>query len=685
MGKINQMKPQTLVKTFLGLFLLAIILPRAGITGPVSAVEENGRINQELIFLPENGRYFQYRGLPRISIDYQGGFESNTPDPMEITRDHIKQAAAYGNSFYLGGCARGGRATFKDLYNSLYNNQVCWDKLRQVSQWAYEEDVVLIMSIATGYSWSFECVGNQYVPCPRPYTLCNTTPDCNEDCYCNSAYQGTDMVRAYCDSDCRANHPNQSLVPQLEEFWNLLNADLSNYGLPAGISRMDLHRKMIEKSVEATWDYPNVVYYELWEYGPRALNANEGCTNKSNCSEDEWPDDRGNIGTFHRWWVNYIKNRIRVQSLAAGQSAPTHLIGMTHAGEHPNVRLADFHLDEGTFGFQWRGSYVVNGSDGNIALVQTYGVPMVSMSVGNHWTSFGQIPWGREGWDFLTAKCTDPDGDCPRNPSPDQVRDLLPRGIHPAENYHRPPDETLDYFLQIRAYLENILTWQDEPGYRGGDEINSGKLPHYQASARPQLSSPSGYTLGRKKTGTRTFEFAVVYRDADGDAPALHQVGPLYQGSYRPQTEVWVDINGDGRYDPDPGGNERLVMNPVGGTDYRNGVTYKISGVMLDPDVFSLNYVFRFADAFWYPPLTGELTPSAYQSLFFIEAAPTLPVSDDLVCFEGSDTIINDRDILVWGERYGQNYLPADVYANGLINGEEFGYLIVNWGEKCLF
>jgi hypothetical protein len=88
-------------------------------------------------------------------------------------------------------------------------------------------------------------------------------------------------------------------------------------------------------------------------------------------------------------------------------------------------------------------------------------------------------------------------------------------------------------------------------------------------------------------------QFSAVYADADNDAPV--------------QAEVWIDMNGDGRFAPDAARGERLPME-WSGEEYSRGVTFHCAvprSAIQDPT--AVRYMFRFADAHWYPPQTGGL------------------------------------------------------------------------------
>ena len=63
--------------------------------------------NQSLKLLPENNRYFEYRGLPFMPFGYAGGFWEEygfIPRVGLLTEDHMDNAARYGNHIYARAC-----------------------------------------------------------------------------------------------------------------------------------------------------------------------------------------------------------------------------------------------------------------------------------------------------------------------------------------------------------------------------------------------------------------------------------------------------------------------------------------------------------------------------------------------------------------------------------------------------
>ncbi|MBN1262787.1 MAG: hypothetical protein JW991_00340 [Candidatus Pacebacteria bacterium] len=60
------------------------------------------------------------------------------------------------------------------------------------------------------------------------------------------------------------------------------------------------------------------------------------------------------------------------------------------------------------------------------------------------------------------------------------------------------------------------------------------------------------------------------------------------------------------------------------------------------------------------------------------------PSSDDPVCFDYADTVINAGDALLWSRNYGNYQGEIDAYTDSKINVFEFGYLLQNWGQRCI-
>jgi len=363
-------------------------------------------------------------------------------------------------------------------------------------------------------------------------------------------------------------------------------------------------------------------------------------------------------GSFHRWWVDSMK-------LEGAAADPERLFSVENSQVAPSSRHANFINNEGVDGFYrpwwW-------------ARAWSYEVPLVAWEMG--------FLVGGDSWDDLPLS------------DPDSVRTAILQGFHPSEKFYGATSDVLNYFLQARWYHENIETWEDEPG---GDEINDGALPHFVASTRPTLVNPPGYSDGIGRNDGELV-FSAVYADADGDAPA--------------QAEVWVDRNGDGRFDPDPGNGERITMEGSG-SDYVSGVTYSASGVTVTVgEAEEVYYVFRFADRHWYPPDPGGVVPKAWYDHWAIvynqiptmgaptstptlistpTPTPTIPScpngpSGNLNCDSGG--LINGTDLSVLLTNWHPSspvptpkvgYHSADLNSDNKVDGTDLSILLSNW------
>ncbi len=316
--------------------------------------------------------------------------------------------------------------------------------------------------------------------------------------------------------------------------------DLGPYGLP-GKTRYDVHMKVIEKTVQHFWDLPNIVFDVSFEIG----------------ATYDW------FATGTSWWFSELKSQG-----AAHNPNVTHLCGTQRGGggrdgnvQHPNEFSADFilgqHLNQGHYAYPIR----------VVPRIFDFYCPLLRMSL--------RHPISIDG-DHIDVF----------DDEYDLIRDQVVHGIHSSETYggkdwprNISSDQARFWYLQMRHYVENIHSWSNEPG----DEITDANLPHYVATTRPTITNPAGYTNGARNVGGDNYDFACIYTDADNDPPA--------------QAEVWIDINGDGRYDPNPAHGERITMQPAGST-YSSGVLYTTNGVSASGDM----YVFRFADQHWSPP-----------------------------------------------------------------------------------
>jgi hypothetical protein len=307
------------------------------------------------------------------------------------------------------------------------------------------------------------------------------------------------------------------------------------------VTRRDLHRLAIDNAVEHTADLPNVVYNFMWEYNVRVPGKD--------------PD-----GEFHRWWARTFR-----ETFARAVPGRDPLISIKFGRRHPRERGADFVVEEDGNGFFYRHPHTT---------VLEHGVPAVFISsdfvfADNVFRGWDRVPWNPRVWERGQVR--------DYRITPDDLRAMVTEGFHPAETWQSAQEETLNYYLQMRWYLENLPTWRNEPG-RG---IAADALPRYVPSQRPTLSNPPGYTNGRNGRS-----YAAIYAHPEGLPPA--------------QAEVWIDVNGDGRFETDPAAGERIAMQPQG-DDYKEGVLFTAEGPKEG------RYVFRFADRNWNPPRAGGL------------------------------------------------------------------------------
>jgi hypothetical protein len=463
-------------------------------TGRVQAVVTDLRL------LPENTRYFEYRGLPMVLFGHQGGL---APVPTAtFSAERIVQASRYGNSMFMAMHPRWVNASHRELLVGLQDD-AHWRHVEELARTAFEQDTVLHIYFWS-YKWNYQA----------------------------GEYSGTDMV------------------------W----ADPSEDGgvVVDGWSRRDLHELAIERVVEATWRYPNVVYNFMWEYNTRRSQDSEG--------------------NFHRWWVERLKQ-------AGNEIDPdiTHLIPISEGRPLPGDETADFESERSPdFVVEEDGNGFWYSCETGREKLLEYEVPLVFISsdfpfADNDFTSWVDVPF------------------CPRERSngsvpdyrisPEDVRDMLEGGFHPAEAWAAARSDTLDSYLQARWYMENVGTL---------DTALTGALrnvPPYRPSERPSLIDPDGFTNGRN--GDR---YAATYVHPQGLPPA--------------QAEVWIDMNGDGRFSPDPAVGERFEME-AHGDDYSQGVLFTVQGPS------DASYVFRFADENWNPPETGGLVPGAAEGISY--------------------------------------------------------------------
>jgi hypothetical protein len=429
-------------------------------------------------------------------------------------------AARHGNHIYMAH-PTWVMADFRKHYEALRDDRY-WDDVRETARWCHENDVLLTLMF---YSHKWNYAANAY-----------QEPGC------------TDMLLGFND-------------PRLLE-------DLGRYGVP-GVARLDLKRLAIRQAVRATWDFPNVIYFHMWEMDHAILRQGKDLD-----------------GATHRWWVDEFKaegarrfpglNIGHLFSIEFGGEPPAKIKGMIRPDiaidhpVHPSVRNADFLYAEFSDGFAAIPKQITNA-------VHALNVPLARISF----------------------SCGPRSGQ-PGPSTPDDIRERLIYGVHPSSHFNNPiAAEILEYFLPLRWYVENIRTWKDEvfsEAGSAGDELTDLRLPRYHPSQRPRLANPPGFVNGVKRDG-ESFVFGCLYGHPDGFEPA--------------QAEVWVDRNGDGRFATDPADGERLEMT-ASGRDFRSGVLYE--ALLKQPPAGGkpLRYVFRFADRHWYPPVAGGLMLASY-------------------------------------------------------------------------
>lgn len=449
---------------------------------------------QPLRVHPQNGRYFEYNGLPMVLFGHQGGLR-RVPVPHEVEPEHMARVARFANHFYMAAHPTWVRASCEQLRKTL-GSEGNWRRVRRIARSAHQHDVVVHL-----FFWSYKYNFEQ------------------------QDWSGSDMV-----------WPDPS-----RDGGDVLD----------GVSRRDIHELAIRKAAEHVGDMPNVVYNFMWEY-----NVRRG---------EQDPD-----GAFHRWWAGRLRQEI-------GKRRPDArpLVSIVWGRDRPAESGADFIVEEDGNGFFFGHPHTRPLS---------FGVPCVFISsdyvfADNSFSGWDEVPWDPRAWSNGQV------GDYAI-----KTRDLgamVTAGFHPAETWHSAREDTLDHYLQLRWYVENLPTWAQEPGKGIAREV----LPDHVPSRRPTLANPEGYENGR--VGAR---YGAVYAHPDGLPPA--------------QAEVWVDVNGDGRFDPDPEAGERITMRSQGG-GFEQGVLYTAEGPA------GGRYVFRFADRNWNPPSTGGLVPGSAEGISY--------------------------------------------------------------------
>jgi hypothetical protein len=310
------------------------------------------------------------------------------------------------------------------------------------------------------------------------------------------------------------------------------------------VTRLDLHELAIRQAVRHTWDLPNAIYNFMWEYNVRRRGGQD-------------PE-----GDFHRWWARSLRDEGR-----KAHPGIERLISVKWGWHPPSELGADFIVEEDGNGFFFGHPHT---------LPLSFGVPCVFISsdfvfADNNFTGWANVPYSPRIW--ANGQVGD------YRITPEDLRAMVTEGFHPAASWDIALPETLDHYLQVRWHLENLRTWHRQTAAC----ISEQALPLPVSSRRPTLTNPDGYVNGRD--GSR---YAAIYTHPEGLPPA--------------QAELWVDHNGDGRFDTDPDAGERIAMQAQG-DDFAGGVLFTATA----PG--GRRYVFRFADRNWNPPHTGGLVP----------------------------------------------------------------------------
>ena len=507
---VSKHRGNMLSKNIYGILLYTVFLVSCmgkdmnGITGGHGTAKDYAEqygtpepISEVLEIMPENNRYFQYKGLPAVLFGSQGtNGHGIIYRPNELTEERIKRVAEHANHIYLTILPDdANRNTGWDgLYSKIStpHDQGEWSHLTDIARWAHENDVIVHM-----FPWSYKWN------------------------YTKQDWSGSDFL-----------YPNES------SQWD---KKVTN-----GLTKRDLHELAIERIVAATWDYPNVVYNFMWEYVVRRNSDPEG--------------------SFHRWWVDRMKEEGRKVNPEV-----SHLFSIKFGEEHPSQRNADFIIEEDGNGFWYNHPH---------AQVLDYNVPLVFISsdlpfADNTFTGWANVPHSPRRREHGQERVY--------NITPSDIQAMITEGFHPAETWHNATEDGLSYYLQARWYLENLPWGEEQDGFPG--------LPDFTRSERPELVNQEGFTNGRDGDS-----FAVIYRHPEGLPPA--------------QAEVWVDVDEDGRFNPNPSAGERFEME-AHGDDFKNGVLYTVTAPA------NKRYVFRFADHNWNPPVNGGLVPGQAEGISY--------------------------------------------------------------------
>ena len=493
------------------------------------SVATGSAINPNLVLLPENPRYLQYRGLPCMlfwGTHHWGWREHPTADQLRVT-------AGYANLITLQ--ATGHRySSFASLWERV-NDDAHWHAVRAAVRAAHELGLLVHLYFFDG-NYSLEA--EKY------------------------------------DRPTRFFHHYS------------LDEDLAAHGLP-GVTRRRIHLRVMEQAVEHLGEFPNIVFdpvFEMvntyrWEFGAEEFTR-------------WWADTFRQEGKARHPGVSHLLGTMYGGNEGVVNGRLTHLRGAGQRVSHPHRRMLDLligeHRQDGFF----------TEPEENPTEVYDWRVPMLRMALHSpHWQEGRTNDLGGPAHQLM-------------------VRQLIV-GMHTAEGYNQRDGRwTVDltapalrnWMRRARWYLENIRTWEDEPGRFGGDEITADKLPGPDTSQPPVLEPVAGFPAGAQVRDGR-IEFAARFRDPERERPAL--------------AEVWVDANGDGRFDPNPAKGERISMTRK---DDAPGTSPVFRTSLPLPERDAVSYTFRFADSHWNPPVGGEglmpLDPYDHQVLELNNAKP---------------------------------------------------------------
>lgn len=217
----------------------------------VSIAPAAERAYQGFTLLPENGRYFQYRGKPFVSVGYRGARgERNThpQSPLVYYEPNflLDEVPEHGNAIFLRAAHKTTASTWKECLEAIVESPEHWGHVRRLCKDTFDRDMMLTI-YCWSYKWNFS---------KQAYTKAG-------------------------DSDMCWKRPDQPIMLEPVVSWN-----------DREWSRRDIHLALIDRLVAETWDYPNIVYNFMWEY--------------QYCSRNPAKDPSG---AFHRWWADTLRER----------------------------------------------------------------------------------------------------------------------------------------------------------------------------------------------------------------------------------------------------------------------------------------------------------------------------------------------------------------------------------------